>query len=124
MAWDALAGQSLAPERLRFAQVETSTRCNYRCPYCQITYSARPRRVMSLEEFRTIIEQLAELPAVRKFYLNGYNEPSLVPEIVEQIQLAARPLYARLDMTPRKRNGRHKHEIPTSGPQAFVRACG
>lgn len=90
MAWDALAGQLLAPKRLRSAQVETSTRCNYRCPYCQITHSARPRRLMSLEEFRTIIEQLAELPAVRKFYLNGYNEPSLVPEIVEQIQLAAR----------------------------------
>jgi hypothetical protein len=44
---------------------------------------------MSLDEFRRIIDQLTELP-IRRMYLNGYNEPTLVPEIVEQIRVAAR----------------------------------
>lgn len=79
--------ESLGPERLRFAQVETSRHCNYRCPYCQIAYAARPQRLMSLTEFRRIIDQLVGLPALEKLYLNGYNEPSLVPEIVEQVRL-------------------------------------
>jgi MoaA/NifB/PqqE/SkfB family radical SAM enzyme len=44
---------------------------------------------MSLVHFQRVIEQLGTLPALQTLYLNGYNEPTLVPEIVEQVSLAA-----------------------------------
>lgn len=84
-----LSEETMSPENIRFAQVETSNVCNYRCPYCQIAYDSKPRRFMSLEQFRRVVEQLGTLPALETLYLNGYNEPTIVPEIVEQVRLAA-----------------------------------
>lgn len=77
-------------ENIRFAQVETSNYCNYQCPYCQITYDTRQRQLMSLAQFQHIVEQLNILPSLETVYLNGYNEPTIVPEIVEQVRLASK----------------------------------
>jgi MoaA/NifB/PqqE/SkfB family radical SAM enzyme len=84
-----IANTTMKPEELHFVQVETSNYCNYRCQYCQMSYNRIPQHLMSFSDFNQIINQLADLPALEMLYLNGYNEPTLVPDIVEQVRLTA-----------------------------------
>ncbi len=82
----------LTLQRIRFAQVETATYCNYKCPYCQIAHFTRDVARMSLDRFYRVADSLTLLPSLEEVYLNGYNEPSLVPDIVAQAErLAALP---------------------------------
>jgi len=77
----------LSLARIRYAQVETTTLCNYRCPYCQVAHYHRPRVAMTATQFLHVRSCLRQLPALEKIYLNGYNEPSLDPHLVDRVSL-------------------------------------
>lgn len=66
--------------------IETNATCNLRCPLCPTTHMARPVGEMSLEQFRTIIDDIKGF--VPKVLLWNYGEPFLHPDIFEMIAVA------------------------------------
>lgn len=63
-----------------YIQVEVINRCNFSCIMCPIREltAARPRRLLTVEEFAGIAGQF---PALRRVDLQGIGEPSLNPHL-------------------------------------------
>jgi len=66
-------------------QIETSTACNLRCKMCEYSYQTGKGRLMSLEEFRTI---LSKFPSTISLDLTGIGEPFCNPNFINMARLA------------------------------------
>ena len=61
----------------RFTQVliETRTDCNNHCPFCPHAFNNKPLGIMTIECYKTIIDQLCELGYNGRVALMLSNEP-------------------------------------------------
>jgi len=78
-------------------QIETSTACSARCHFCphpDIVGNSK-KEVMSMEDFRSLIDQVAEIPQITDIKVVGLNEPMLDPHFVERIKYACEKLPGR-----------------------------
>jgi len=75
--------------------IETTSRCNLRCPMCPRSRRAGPGQDMSWELCRSLIDQIAEADArdlVDLVALHGFGEPLLHPRLLEFIEYAGQRL--------------------------------
>lgn len=61
-------------------EIEVSTACNLRCKLCELTYWDEPPKLMSLEEFRSIVDQF---PKLRWIAMTGIGENFLNKDFLE-----------------------------------------
>lgn len=64
-------------KNVRYAEIETSTQCNWKCLYCPVSVNKREYEVMSLELYNKIIDELSAMKTIKYILLNIYNEPTL-----------------------------------------------
>jgi radical SAM protein with 4Fe4S-binding SPASM domain len=72
--------------------VEPTNACNLRCPACPVGTGRlnRPTRAMSLDEFRSILDQALAPPLyLRQVTLFNYGEPFLCPDFLAMVRYAA-----------------------------------
>ena len=84
-----------ARNRVQYIQIETGTACNYRCVYCPVAYLPRRGGLMPLSLVRRLADQLGEFRNLELMYLNGYDEPTLNPYLVDCIRILG-PLGAKI----------------------------
>ena len=72
---------TLSADQIRFIQIETSTICNYRCPYCPVAHFRRAPRRMTLSTALRLVEQFRDFSNLETVFLNGYDEPTLNPDL-------------------------------------------
>ncbi len=79
----------VAAARPARADIEPTTRCNFRCPHCPTTGDVPGfvRRHMSLSEFTSLLDQL---PTVYRIKLVGLGEPLLNPDFFDMVREAGR----------------------------------
>lgn len=82
---------------IRYLQLETGTACNYKCRYCPVAYHPRSGGLLPLELIRLIADQLTDFPNLSQIYLNGYDEPTLNPQLPEVFRILA-PLGIRISL--------------------------
>lgn len=75
--------------------VEPTNRCNFRCPYCQLTYWSKKNIDLSLSSFKTI---LAQFPNLNFLKLQGIGEPLLCKDFIDMLQYAESK-YINIDFT-------------------------
>lgn len=72
-----------------WAQIEITNACNLKCKMCAHSthrwQSEIPARIMKLNEFKNIIDQL---PYIQFALLNGVGEPLLNPHLIDMIKYA------------------------------------
>ena len=82
----------LKPRSLPFAfRLEPCATCNLRCPLCATTYrqfKVGDTKVMTMNTFQAIHEQIKAYAAKMTFYLEG--EPMLNPHLFQMVELATR----------------------------------
>lgn len=74
----------------RYIEIETINRCNGECSFCPVNkyQDKRPIRIMDMNLFRKIIDDLAQLNYTGDLALYSNNEPFLDKEIVERAEYA------------------------------------
>lgn len=77
---------TLTPPLPRFAQIEPIGRCNLACRMCTVNERGDEVAEMSLERFRSLLDQLPEL---QELHLQGLGEPMLHPGFFAMVSLAA-----------------------------------
>ncbi len=75
-------GQS---RELKFLALETSTICSQRCSFCPVSTQGRPNTRMSADTLDRVVAAVAGRP-LERIYLNGFNEPTLTPNLVEIVE--------------------------------------
>ncbi|MFH1776752.1 MAG: radical SAM protein [Candidatus Omnitrophota bacterium] len=66
----------------KFIEIEVTTRCNLRCTLCEHTYWNEPVRDMSLQEFKSIIDQF---PHLQWIGLTGIGESFLNKDFLSML---------------------------------------
>jgi Predicted Fe-S oxidoreductases len=81
--------KELLPPFPRYLTIEPSNICNLGCPVCPCTYGKkqRPMRMMSLKEFKNIIDEVKGFTKFLSLFHNG--EPFLNKDILKMIGHAA-----------------------------------
>lgn len=74
------------PPLPRFAQVEPIGRCNLACRMCTVNERIDAVGEMSIDRFRSLLEQL---PGLETLHLQGLGEPMLHPSFFDMVELAA-----------------------------------
>jgi len=74
------------PPLPRFAQIEPIGRCNLACRMCTVNERIDTVGEMSIERFRSLLDQL---PALETLHLQGLGEPMLHPAFFDMVELAA-----------------------------------
>ncbi len=74
------------PPLPRFAQIEPIGRCNLACRMCTVNERVDAVGEMSLEAFRSLLDQM---PGLQALHLQGLGEPMLHPAFFEMVELAA-----------------------------------
>ncbi|MFG3558674.1 radical SAM/SPASM domain-containing protein [Micromonospora sp. NPDC047557] len=82
-------------ELIRYVQIETGTACNYKCRYCPVTYHPRSGGFLPLSIIAGLVADLTALPSLEQIYLNGYDEPTINPQLVEVFRILA-PVRAKV----------------------------
>lgn len=70
-------------EKLKFVQIEPTTRCNYRCVFCCGRYMEQ--KDMDFEVFKRVIDEYKD---VEEIQLQGEGEPLLHPQFFEMVEYA------------------------------------
>jgi uncharacterized Fe-S cluster-containing radical SAM superfamily protein len=65
-------------------EIEINRHCNYRCVYCPVAKSPKPKGFMSDETYRLVLNRIIEYGAVM-ITLNHYSEPTLDPKLATRI---------------------------------------
>ena len=69
--------------------LEITNRCNFDCTFCPMGDSSRPKRDMSAQQARNIIDQLQALGFGGLIYFHVLGEPLLHPAALELVDYAA-----------------------------------
>ena len=72
--------------------IEITSACNYRCPFCPQSKSARPEAYMSFSSVSLIVEQLVALRYAGEISLSVTNEPFCHPRCLEFAGLISKKL--------------------------------
>ncbi len=75
-----------APDLFSVIEIETTTACNLRCPYCPVSTHYRGAHFMDEELFKKIIDDLAAVNYRGRIHPNWYGEPLLdkrLPSLIE-----------------------------------------
>jgi len=91
--------------KVRFAQIEPTTRCNYTCGFCVGRHM--PQQDLSLDTFRLFIEQAEGLEAIE---LQGEGEPLLHPDFFTMIRVA-REKFPDVEISMISNGSMFTHEI-------------
>lgn len=75
------------PMAFQCAEIEVGTICNYRCEYCPVHFDPKKPRIMSLEKFQAIINEIANYPGIKDVSLSSFNEPLLDPFFEQRIDI-------------------------------------
>ena len=87
-----------AIDQLTKLYVEITTICNLDCVMCIRRAWEEPLGAMPLATFRTLMEQVREMPGPPTIHLGGYGEPMAHPDFLEIVRLA-KATGARVEMT-------------------------
>ena len=68
-------------------EIEVNSHCNFRCCFCPVRAAPKPRRIMPLCLYETVIERAREY-GISQVSLNHYSEPTLDPYLVKRVELA------------------------------------
>lgn len=74
----------LGEESIFAATIRLTKACNLRCPHCYVDAGKQSENELTLEEIKSIIDQLAKLKTFYIFYTGG--EPFLRKDIIEILQ--------------------------------------
>ena len=78
----------------RMIEVETSTRCGFKCRMCEHTYWSEPSRLMSLREFETILDNF---PKLKWIGLTGIGDSFANPDFLPILRLVkSRGIYVEI----------------------------
>ncbi|HIG11644.1 MAG: radical SAM protein [bacterium] len=80
--------EGLAPPMPMRVIVEPTNACNLSCAYCGNSEMVRPKTNMDLGMYETLLDQMVEL-GIPRLTLHTIGEPTLHPNIVEMLQMAA-----------------------------------
>ena len=69
------------PDRFLRLEVETSTGCNRRCPFCPVATAPRPDHRMPEDLFLSIVDQAAQMGFRGRFSPHFFGEPLLDPRL-------------------------------------------
>ena len=70
--------------------IDVTNSCNLRCPVCPVTFAMeRPRGLMKLDIFKTIIDDFVAQPKKPAIYFNFSGEPTLNKALPDMISYAA-----------------------------------
>ncbi len=90
----------LDPHYIQAITVEISTACNRRCVYCPVALHSRKQEIIDPETFGLILARIREIDWAGPLDFIHYNEPLLVPNIVQLVaQAHATCPYAELMLT-------------------------
>lgn len=78
--------RSAEPPLPRIAQIEPIGRCNLACRMCTVNERVDAVGEMSLERFRSLLDQM---PSLETLHLQGLGEPLLHPAFFDMVELAA-----------------------------------
>jgi MoaA/NifB/PqqE/SkfB family radical SAM enzyme len=73
-------------------QVEITTECNYKCPFCAHAKTDRPVRYISEDDFSRLMEELKRTCFSSSIVLNVDNEPFMHPDLMSFCQTISREL--------------------------------
>jgi sulfatase maturation enzyme AslB (radical SAM superfamily) len=82
------ANEAFELHRIRQLDIEINSHCNFRCDFCPVAQTPLPKKHMAAEVFATVVNRAVEY-GVHTFALNHYGEPTLDPNLVERVQIAA-----------------------------------
>lgn len=75
--------------------IHATNLCNYKCFYCSASQPVENRekdniilRSMSLEDYKKCVDSIAEAGHLKLFFLAGWGEPLLHPDIAEMVRYA------------------------------------
>ena len=73
---------------LKYVSIETHTVCNHKCYFCPVSVHTRDRHFMDWKLFERIAQELSEEHSgIAGVFLNGYNEPTIDPNFLDQVRL-------------------------------------
>lgn len=81
---------------IRNIQCEITNHCNFHCSFCPSDELERPKKHMPVELFESIVEQINEIPSIRRMTLNVLGEPLVHPQfhdILDVIVKRRRPIW-------------------------------
>jgi len=71
--------------------IDVTNSCNLRCPVCPVTFAMhRPRGLMTLDIFKTIIDDFRREASKPAIYFNFSGEPTLNKDLPDMIEYADR----------------------------------
>jgi MoaA/NifB/PqqE/SkfB family radical SAM enzyme len=74
--------RSFDPNAVPMVQVEITTECNYKCPFCAHAKSDRPVRYISRGDFGLLMEKLKRIHFSSSIVLDVVNEPFMHPDLL------------------------------------------
>src|SRR5215213_1852858 len=80
-------GRDRAPRMPEIVQIESTNICNAKCVFCPRDDMHRRQGVMSVELFRKIVDECAEL-GITYVRMHNYGEALLDRRLVEKVQYA------------------------------------
>ncbi len=69
--------------------IELTNVCDLVCNYCPLTFSERPKGLMSEQTFRKVVLHMQKLSPLNFMILHHFGEPLLHPELPRFVELAA-----------------------------------
>src|SRR5262249_48343811 len=69
-------------------EIEINRHCNYRCEFCPVSLTPKPKAAMPFDLFSLVVDRVIEYGSTT-ISLNHYSEPTLHPELVRFCKLAA-----------------------------------
>lgn len=75
-----------------YINVEITTECNYRCPFCPQSSFGRKAKYITTDAFRYLIEELKKIKFNRAIMLYVNNEPFLHPQLMEFCRIISKEL--------------------------------
>src|SRR6186997_3704103 len=80
-------GRERAPSMPEIVQIESTNICNAKCVFCPRDDMHRRQGVMSIELFKKIVDECAEL-GITHVRVHNYGEPFLDKQLVEKVHYA------------------------------------
>jgi len=76
----------LIPAYPTLFQIEPTNLCNLRCPMCHVADDGRPRRSMTFEEYKKVIDEIGDFTLLLQLW--GWGEPFMNPDFCRMIRYA------------------------------------
>lgn len=68
-------------------EIEINRHCNYRCVYCPVSSTPKPKGFMADDTYRLVLDRVKDYGATM-VTLNHYSEPTLDPRLADRVEAA------------------------------------